>query len=296
MIGAGLAIFGIVAGTWDGASHLAATWASSPTYNHGALVPLVTIGLIWLGWRPGERLTGWWLGLWGAAVAAVVYTIGAVLDVWLFQHAGIGGLALSAAAGILGPAAATRHRFALLFLLLMVPFGEGLVPILQDITARGIMAATTVFGVPAIRNDMIISTTAGDFEVAAACAGLRFVIASLVTGILCAHLFFTSLAKQAVMILAAALIPVAANVVRAAGIVLIAEATDMRRAAGADHLIYGWGFFALVTGAVVLVAYRRAEPSAPALPAPSFRPGIDPVIVGGGIGATGLACALPGVI
>ena len=294
-LGAALALGGVLLGAADGAGHMARTWASSPTYNHGALVPLVSAGLVWLGWRPGERLTGWTLPLGGVAAGALLYVVGAVGEARLFQHAGVAGMIACAGAAVMGCAAAWRHRFALGFLLLMVPFGEGLVPLLREVTARGVMAGAALFGVPALRDGMLIRVPAGDFEVAEACAGLRFVVASLVTGVLCAHLFFTTRVKQVAMILAAALVPVAANAVRAAGIVLVAEATDMRVAAGADHLVYGWVFFALVTGAVVWVAYRQAEPGAPRLPDPAPRPGPDPLVTGAAAGAIGLACALPGL-
>ena len=294
VLGGALALLGILIGTAEGASHLVRTWASSPTYHHGALVPVVSAGLVWLGWRPGERLTGWPLALVGVAGGAALYALGAMVEARLLQHGGIAAMLAAAAAAVLGRAAAIRHRFALGFVLLMVPFGEGSVPILQEVTARGIMGSAALFGVPALRDGMLIATPAGDFEVAEACAGLRFVIASLVTGVLCAHLFFTSPRKQAVMIAAAALVPVAANVVRAAATVLIAEATDLRVAAGVDHLFYGWAFFAVVTGVVVAVAYDRAEPDAPRLPDPASRPGADPLAVGAAAGAIGLACALFG--
>ena len=292
--GAALAACLILLGAQDGAAHLVRTWASSPTYNHGVLVPAVGGGLIWLGWRRGERPAGWPVALIGVAAGAALYAAGTLLDARIGQHAGVAVMLAAAACAVLGRSAATRHRFAIGFLLLMVPFGEGLVPALQEVTARAIMGATALFGVPAIRDGMVIATPAGDFEVAEACAGLRFMIASLVTGVLCAHLFFTTRAKQVAMLAAAALVPVLANAVRASGIVLVAEATDMRVAAGADHLIYGWAFFALVTGAVVLFAYRRAEPDAPRLPDPPPRQGPSPLLTGAAAGGIGLLCALPG--
>ena len=299
-LGFALAVLGILIGCADGAAHLIRTWASSPTYHHGALVPFVGAGLIWLGWRPGGALSGWPLALWAVAAGTAAYAVGTVADARLFQHAGLALMLAASAASVLGRAAAIRHRFALGFLLFMVPFGEGLVPLLQEVTARGIMASTALAGVPAIRDGMVIATPAGDFEVAEACAGLRFVIASLVTGVLCAHLFFTSVGKQAGMIAAAVLVPVLANAVRASSTVLIAEATDMRVAAGADHLVYGWAFFAVVTGGVVALAYRWAEPEAPDLPAPlpASPPtgGTDPLLVGAAAGGIGLACALPGLV
>jgi hypothetical protein len=44
----------------------------------------------------------------------------------------------------------------------------------------------------------------------------------------------------------AAIFPIFANILRVYGIILIAYYTDMEYAAGADHLIYGWFFFAFV--------------------------------------------------
>ena len=290
-LGAALALGGLALGMGEGALHLARTWASSPTYNHGALVPLISAWLIWQGWRAGDRPAGWPPALVGCASAAALYALGSAADARLLQHAGIASFAGAAAASVLGRTVAIRHRFALLFLLAMVPVGEGLVPVLQEVTARGIMALTDLFGVLALRRGLEIVTPAGVFEVAEACAGLRFVVASGVTGALCAHLFFTSVWKQAVMLAACLIVPVLANVLRAGGTVLIASATDMRVAAGADHLFYGWGFFAVVTGALVLVALRFAEPGAPRLPTPPTGAGArtaDPLLCGVAAGGLGL--------
>ena len=297
-LGAGLALAGLVVGMGDGAAHLVRTWASSPTYHHGFLVPLVSAWLVWQGWRAGDRATGWPLALVGALGAAAAYAAGSVLDARLLQHAGVAGFLVAVAASLMGRRLAARHRFALLFLLAMVPVGEGLVPLLQEVTARGIMAMTDLFGVLSLRRGLEIVTPAGVFEVAEACAGLRFVVASGVTGALCAHLFFTTPWKQGAMFVACLIVPVLANVLRAGGTVLIASATDMRVAAGADHLFYGWGFFAVVTGAMVLLALRIAEPGAPRLPAPprdagsAARPAADPLPCGAAAGGLALLAGL----
>ena len=267
-LGALAAAAGLV-GLRDGTSHLAGVWASSPTYHHGALVPLVSAYLVWLGWRPGDRAEGWPLALVGVAATLAVYASGLVLDARLLQHLGVAGYAATAAAAVLGRAAATRHRFALAFLLLMVPFGEGLVPFLQNLTAYGVTSLCALFGLAHYRDGLLIHTDAGVFAVEEACAGLRFVIASLVTGVLGAHLFFTRVWKQAVLVAAAVLVPVAANLMRAGGTVVIASLTNKEVAAGVDHLVYGWAFFALVTGAVILVALHHRDEDAPRLAAPA---------------------------
>ena len=293
-LGAGLALIGLASGMADGSAHLIRTWGSSPTYHHGFLVPFVTAWLLWQSRRPADPAAGWPLALLGVAGACALYAAGTLAEARLLQHAAIAGFAAAAAASVLGRTIAIRSRFALLFLLAMVPVGEGLVPLLQEVTARGVMVMTDLFGVLALRRDMQIVTPAGVFEVEEACAGLRFVVASAVTGVLCAHLFFTSRWKQGAMIAACLLVPVLANVLRAGGTVLIASATDMRVAAGADHLFYGWGFFAVVTGAMVLLALKAAEPDAPRLPQPdpARASAADPLACGAAAGGMALLTGL----
>ena len=290
-LGGALALLGLAFGMGEGLSHLVRTWSVTPTYAHGFLVPLVAAWLIGTNWRGGPP-RGWPLALTGAACGALLHALGSLADAQIAQHAGIALFAAGAAASVLGRRAAIRHRFALLFLVFMVPFGESLVPALQALTAQGIMGLTALFGVLAWREGTLITTPAGLFEVAEACAGLRFVIASLATGTLCAHLFFTSVWKQAAMILTSLTVPILANLLRAGGIVLVASATDMKVAAGADHLIYGWGFFAVVTLGLVLGALRLAEPDAPRLPAPPDRAGGDPLLCGAAAGGLALLAGL----
>ena len=107
---------------------------------------------------------------------------------------------------------------------------------------------------------MLIRTEIGDFHVEEACAGLRFLIASVVTGTLMAHLFFTRWKKQALVVLAFCVVPVLANVIRAALTVLVASWTNMEFATGIDHLFYGWVFFAVVMAVLVVGCLRFADP------------------------------------
>ena len=288
----GLLAVGMV-GMRDGAAHMAGVWASSPTYTHGFLVPVVSAWLVWRGWRAGERLTGWPLALAGVAAAAAVYAVGSAVDARLLQHVGVSLYLVSGLAAVAGRGAATRHRFALFFLLFMVPFGEGAVPLLQLVTAKGIMAMTQAAGVLAFREGMLIETQAGTFNVARECAGLRFLVASLVTGALCAHLFFTSPKRQALMILAVLTLPVLANTLRAGATVLVADATDMQVAAGVDHLVYGWVFYAVILAVLCLAALRFAEDGAPRRPAPAFEAGpARAVPLGAAAGGFGLLAGL----
>jgi exosortase/archaeosortase family protein len=86
----------------------------------------------------------------------------------------------------------------------------------------------------------------GLFEVAVACSGIRYLIASFTLGSLFDYLNYTGLKKRSIFILFSLFLPLLANGIRAYGIVMIAHLSDMKYATGADHLVYGWIFFAFV--------------------------------------------------
>jgi exosortase len=132
-----------------------------------------------------------------------------------------------------------------------VPFGDEIVPALQAITAEMAVALTHVSGIPATIDGVFIDTPAGLFEVAEACSGVKFLVAMVALGTLVAHLCFASWRRRVPFMAAAVIVPVLANGVRAWGTIYIAQSQGVEFAAGFDHIVYGWIFFALVMVAVL---------------------------------------------
>jgi EpsI family protein len=63
-------------------------------------------------------------------------------------------------------------------------------------------------------------------------------------------------------------VPIIANGLRAFGIIMLAHLTDNRLAAGADHIVYGWGFFVAVTLFLIWVGLKfRDKPEHHEVPA-----------------------------
>ena len=60
---------------------------------------------------------------------------------------------------------------------------------------------------------------------------------------------------------AAVIVPVLANGVRAWGTIYIAQSQGVEFAAGFDHIVYGWIFFALVMAAVIGGSWRYFDRS-----------------------------------
>jgi exosortase/archaeosortase family protein len=100
--------------------------------------------------------------------------------------------------------------------------------------------------VPAALHGFFIDTPVGRFEVAEACSGVKFLIAMIALGTLVAHLCFRSWTRRAVFMAACVVVPILANGVRAWGTIYVAQSRGVEFAAGFDHIVYGWIFFAIV--------------------------------------------------
>ncbi|MGV6820235.1 MAG: exosortase A [Parvularcula sp.] len=275
----------------DGVADLFRVWSHSTTYGHGMLVLPASVTLIALGWRSDERVSVWGLALLGVVPAAMLYWVGHHWDIRLFQHTAITMGLISLITGTLGKPFSERHRFAIGFLLFMIPAGDILIPFLQNITARGVMVGCHLFDVPAIREETMIRTDAGDFEIERGCAGLRYQIAAIMVGVLGAHLFFITRWKQALYVVAALTIPVLTNIVRASTVVIVATWTDMHHLTGFSHVVYGWGLFAIVMAIIIALGLFTSERDAPMRPEPPIAPQnrTNLLYIGATIGAIAIA-------
>jgi exosortase len=158
----------------------------------------------------------------------------------------------------------------LLYLFFMVPFGLFLTPVLQNFTAWFIDVGLGLLAIPHFINDMTIEISAGTFYVAEACAGLRFLIASIAFGVFFALLNYNSTGRRVGFIVASTIVPIIANGFRALGIVVLGNILGSAQAAAADHLIYGWFFFSFVTLLLVLAGLPFREVPPQASPAVTF--------------------------
>jgi exosortase A len=194
-----------------------------------------------------------WAALWLVSAAGEIVT---------FQEFAVVGMALSVVLFCFGWTIAKQLAFPLLFLFFMVPIGDFLIPPLQSFTAEFSVGLLRLSGVAVFRDGNLIQIPSGMFLVAEACAGLRFLIANVVIATLFCYLAYVKWWKRCLFMVIAAIIPILANGVRAFGIMYLANLTDNRIAAGADHVIYGWGFFSVVMLTLLAIGSSFADRSA----------------------------------
>jgi exosortase/archaeosortase family protein len=133
-----------------------------------------------------------------------------------------------------------------------VPFGEFLTPGLRDVTTWLVRHGLDAARIPAFIDGYVIEIPEGTFFVAEACAGLRFLIASIAFGALYALLMYRTPMRRMMFIAVSVVVPVIANGFRAFGIIALGHLLGSAQAVEADHVLYGWMFFSIVI--LVLIA------------------------------------------
>ncbi len=250
--------FAILAIFHRDAADMIGIWWHSSTFTHCLLmVPMI-------GWLVVQRaallkpLTPvfWWPALIWMAGAGLVWLAGEAAGVGLFRQLGLILMLQGAVAVTLGEKLARALLFPLAYALLLVPFGEELVPLLQTLTAHISVALLHLSGIPAAMEGVFVTTPAGFFEVAEACSGVNFLIAMLAYAVFAAHLCFKSWTRRIVFVVLALATTILANALRAYGTMVAGEIWGIEAAGGIDHIFYGWIFFGVVILLVMLAAWR----------------------------------------
>lgn len=223
-------------------------WWQNETFTHGFLIFPISFYLIWKKApffnlnliTPDRRFVALLF------VLVLLWILADLVDVKVIKQFAFMLMVPVVVASLYGTQVLKLFLFPLFYLLFAVPTGEFLIPKLQYITAQMTIWGIHLTGIPVYTEGMFISIPTGDFEVAKACSGIRYLIASVALGTLYAYLFYQGVIKRTIFVIASFIVPIVANGMRAYGIVMIAHLSEMEYATGVDHLIYGWFFFGVV--------------------------------------------------
>lgn len=253
-----IAVIALLAGYWQTVQSLVWVWAHDGTYQYAFLIfPLS----LWTAFdlREDVRAKPPVPSVWGlVAVAALVYVwyAGHLLEVNLAQHFAWVALFPALVLAFWGWRVLWVLAFPLGYLVVFaVPWGDGLVGPLQDITAHFAVRALAVTGTPALLDGRQILTPSATWMVADACSGVKFFIACSALGCLFAYLMYRRVWKRVLFVVLATVVPVIANGLRVYFTILIGETWGLKYATGTDHLIFGWQFFGTVLVLLLLFGW-----------------------------------------
>ncbi len=244
-----MAAVGVVLVAFSGTTiQLVTTWWDKPEYNHCLLILPILAYLIYERREVFQRIAPepGWLGLLPLLGGGVIWLFGDLADANVVREFGLIVLIQGCILTILGKRVVHAFIFPFFYMIFLIPFGDFLVPMLQDFTTWFVVGMLHLLNIPVFVEGVYLSIPAGDFHVAEACAGLRFLVATVALGTLMANVAYKTIGRQIIVVTLSFVVPVIANGFRASGIILIAHWSDMKYATGADHITFGWIFFAIV--------------------------------------------------
>ena len=212
------------------------TWIDSTAYNHCFLViPIVG----WLLWDRRSELQGLradplpWAFLAGLPLAIAWLAAERLGIMEGRQLVAMSFLELLFFA-LLGWPLWRKVSGPLLYLYFLVPFGDFLTGKLQDVTTAFTRYGLEVLQIPAFIDGYTIEIPEGTFYVAEACAGLRFLIASIAFGCLYALIMYRSPWRRVAFVVVSMIVPIIANGFRALGIVVLGHVLGSAEAAATE--------------------------------------------------------------
>jgi exosortase A len=249
----------------DAAIGAVAVWRASDTFSHGFLVVPIVAYMIWGRHRQILSVTPT-PNYWGFPILFLLgigWLLGDLASVIVIQQLAVVGMLQVLVFTVAGWSVTRVLLFPLGFLFFAVPIGEDLVRPMQDYTALFTVKALQLTGIPVYRDGWTIVIPSGIWEVAEACAGVRYVIPSVILGCFFSYFTYYSWRRRLAFVLLCFFGAIIANGVRAYGIVMLAHLTDNRLAVGVDHLIAGWIFFSVVMFLLFCIGlrWRDREPT-----------------------------------
>lgn len=239
----------------------------------GWIIPFVVLVLFWCKRRellalPARR--------WGPAAALVAFALLLHLAGYILQQTRISILAfflgLYGFIGLVwGPAWLKGTLFPMFLFVFCVPLNTVAdvitFPLRLVVTKIAVGISHHILGIDVVRNGTQIFDSGGtfQFEVAAACSGIRSLISLFALTSIYGFLTFSAAWKRAFMIALTVPIAVAGNVLRILGIIIAAEAFGQNAGMFMDRW-FGFITFAFALVCVFLLGHWLAEKRAPSVP------------------------------
>ena len=236
-------------------------WKTSTAYNHCFLIIPIAC---WLIFERRHNLSG--LQTKPTALAIVpfcwfvcAWLVANRLGVMEGRQLSAVGIVQSVLFGALGWRVYKTLSPGFLYLFFLVPFGGFLVPTLQAFTTSFTAFFLNLLEIPNYVSGFTIQIAAGTFQIAEACAGLRFLIAAIAFSVFYSLLFFRSPARRIIFVALSVIVPIIANGFRALGIVWLGAELGSAQAAATDHIVYGYIFFSCVIGILIWLGLAFRE-------------------------------------
>jgi exosortase A len=248
---------------WKTALGLGTVWTESSDFSHGWLIIPIVAWLVWNNraiWSAGFPKPSI-LGLGVGLLFGLIWLLGDVARVSVVRQLGLIGFLVALSLLVFGAEFVRKNLFAFCFLFFAVPAGEALNPVLMRYTADATVWALVKTGLPVYREGLHFILPTGSWSVVDACSGLRYLICSIILGLLFAQFNYRTLKQKTIFLMVCILLSIIANWFRAYSVVMVGHLSHMKYGTGDDHVWYGWVFFGAMMLAIFWVGVKFGDPT-----------------------------------
>jgi exosortase len=235
-------------------------WRDQADYSHGFLIPPLAAYFAWERRKQLRRTPiepSWW-GVLPLALGALALMVGRLGVELMAMRTGFVLTFIGLQVLLLGLPICRVLAFPLLFLFLMVPLPQSLVNViafpLQLLAADMAVGWLQAAGLPVLREGNIIHLPEGQLFVAAACSGLRSLMALGTLGVVFAYFFRKTWWERALLVASTLPIAVLVNAFRVWLTSYLTLRFGEEMASGVIHQTEGFFTFGLAFGLLLLEA------------------------------------------
>jgi len=250
-----------LAALWPTVLDMTRLWSSSEPYQYAWLVLPMFIYV--LGWHHRDTLLAMpprpgYAGLPLILLATIVWLVASVVEINLGEQLALVLVLQGLALCTVGWRVYRAFLPAMLLLFLMVPSGDILQPLLQNLTVKWVEWFSLAAGLPHSVEGYVIHVGTQRYVVVAACSGLTFFTLAGFLGYSFGLLLFRSLPKVLALAALGAALGILVNAVR----VCVIVALDWMRGSQMDlaaHADIQWIVLLMALGALLYIASRLAH-------------------------------------
>lgn len=247
---------------WQTAVSTATLW-TMPPYSHGFLV---IPAALYFAWARRDRLerehpSGSMIALVLLAALSFLWLLGELTSTDVVKNFSLAVMSITLVWAIVGTSGARVMTMPLTLVLFAIPMGDRLIPTLQDFTATFAAKALELTGTPVFLEGHVITVPGSSWQVASLCSGISYLFSSTAVGFVYAALAYRSWRLRIAFFVASAVVPMVANALRVATIILIAANGGTWIASGIEHYLYGSLFFSMIMVLLFAVGGRWYDPA-----------------------------------
>lgn len=240
--------------------HALDVWSTVEEFSYGFLIPPVSILIVW--WRRRELrqsiAAGASAGLLVVAAALATYLAGERIGIHAVSGLAVSPLLFGAVVFLWGWRAGRVLAFPIGFLAFGLGVFRGLLDsvgfALQTITAAGATALAQTIGVGVVRDGLVLSSNHFAFIVAETCSGMSSLVSLLALAALWTYAARGSLPRRLVVVASVVPLTIAANSVRVALVLLVANTFGQDAALGFFHGASSLVLFGIALAGLLLVS------------------------------------------